>query len=213
MIKSRPLFCSMAVVWMAFVLSLSIAIPILFRPFYYVHINAMDLPEQSGYSYQEIKDAYDDMMDFCVYGRPFATGVMKYSEDGKSHFEDVAVLFKIDLAVLAVTSVILIYSKVKKLSFMPVNGFSYRYWGSWLLMAAFGIIGFLCALDFDAAFVTFHHIFFPGKTNWIFNSYYDEIITVLPEEFFRNCAIAIIVLMMGICIITIVRENRKLKVK
>ena len=100
MIKSRPLFCSMAVVWMAFVLSLSIAIPILFRPFYYVHINAMDLPEQSGYSYQEIKDAYDDMMDFCVYGRqPFATGVMKYSEDGKSHFEDVAVLFKIDLAV------------------------------------------------------------------------------------------------------------------
>ena len=38
-------------------------------------------------------------------------------------------------------------------------------------------------------------------------------LVVLPEEFFRNCAIAIIVLMMGICIITIVRENRKLKVK
>ena len=212
MIKSRSLFCSMAVVWMGFVLSLSIAVPLLFRPFYYAHIEAMDLQRVSGHTYQEIKDSYDSMMDFCVYGKqPFSAGVMRFSEEGKVHFEDVAVLFRIDFIVLAVTSVILLVTALRKIRFMPVNGFSYRYWGSWLLLALFSCLGFFCALDFDQAFITFHHIFFPGKTNWIFDPYYDEIINILPEVFFRNCAILIISILMILCIGTIISENRKLK--
>ena len=49
----------------------------------------------------------------------------------------------------------------------------------------------LAALDFDRAFVVFHSLFFPGKTNWVFDWYHDPIIRVLPQEFFRNCAILI----------------------
>jgi integral membrane protein (TIGR01906 family) len=52
-------------------------------------------------------------------------------------------------------------------------------------------VGGLAALDFNRAFVIFHHIFFPGKDNWMFDPRTDEIILVLPQEFFRNCAILI----------------------
>ena len=34
-------------------------------------------------------------------------------------------------------------------------------------------------------------IFFPGKDNWLFNPSTDQIIRVMPQEFFRNCAILI----------------------
>jgi len=46
-------------------------------------------------------------------------------------------------------------------------------------------------VGFDRAFVAFHSIFFPGKSNWIFNFKTDEIILVMPQEFFMNCVIII----------------------
>ena len=60
-----------------------------------------------------------------------------------------------------------------------------------LLAAAFAVIGVLAALDFERAFVVFHSVFFPGKTNWVFDWYADPIIRVLPQEFFMDCAILI----------------------
>ena len=53
------------------------------------------------------------------------------------------------------------------------------------------LLGGLISLDFDRAFTIFHSIFFPGKDNWVFNPYTDEIIRVLPQNFFMNCAILI----------------------
>ena len=50
----------------------------------------------------------------------------------------------------------------------------------------------LAALDFDRAFVVFHSIFFPGKDNWRFDPAADQIIEILPQEFFRNCALLIL---------------------
>ena len=44
---------------------------------------------------------------------------------------------------------------------------------------------------FDKAFEVFHKIFFPQKQNWILNPKTDEIINVLPQKFFMNCAILI----------------------
>jgi integral membrane protein (TIGR01906 family) len=61
------------------------------------------------------------------------------------------------------------------------------------------VIAGLAATDFDRAFVTFHHLFFPGKTNWIFDPGVDEIINILPEVFFRNCAILIVAILFALC--------------
>lgn len=53
------------------------------------------------------------------------------------------------------------------------------------------VLGGLAALDFDRAFTVFHTVFFPGKTNWLFNPYTDPIILVMPQEFFMHCAMLI----------------------
>ena len=53
------------------------------------------------------------------------------------------------------------------------------------------VLGGLAALNFDRAFVIFHRIFFPGKTNWVFNFQTDGIIAALPQDFFMHCAMLI----------------------
>ena len=47
--------------------------------------------------------------------------------------------------------------------------------------------------------VSYTHLFFPGKDNWLFDPATDQIILVMPEEFFRNCAILIGVVLLVCC--------------
>lgn len=80
------------------ILTASIGLPIYFRPFYYAHIEAMDLPGVSGYDKQQIRDAYDGVLDYLTLpGREFSTGQIAHSPEGKAHFEDCKVLFDLNL--------------------------------------------------------------------------------------------------------------------
>ena len=91
------------------ILTLSIGLPIYIRPFYYAHIDAMHLPAQSGFSAEEIRTAYDEVLDYLTLpGREFSAGVMAYSPDGAAHFEDCKVLFDLNAAVLIASSVCLL---------------------------------------------------------------------------------------------------------
>ena len=68
------------------------------------------------------------------------------------------------------------------------NFTSWMTFGAWIVFAA---VGALAALDFDRAFTVFHTLFFPGKDNWLFDWRTDGVILILPEAFFRNCALLI----------------------
>ena len=187
---------AIAILAALFILSFSIALPILFRPFYYMQIEAFGLSEDTGLSIDEIKLAYNEMMDYCLGLRSdFSAGPLPFSEEGASHFYDVRVLFLIDLAVLLVSSLsliaILIILKVKKLTPYRFLGRSAPFWSVSAILGASSVIGIACAIDFDTTFDIFHHIFFIGKTNWAFKPSKDPIINLLPAEFFLNCAIFI----------------------
>ena len=181
------------------VLSGSIAVPILCRPFYYAHIEAMSLPEYTGLTVDQIKQAFDEMLDFCLGLRQdFSVGVLSWSESGRDHFADVRVLFQLDLVllVLSAAALVLLFLFARKRRLTPAR----------LLAAVFLAVGALAATDFDRAFVIFHSIFFPGKTNWIFDWRTDPIILLLPEGFFRNCAILILVLLVFWCAVLIAAD-------
>jgi integral membrane protein (TIGR01906 family) len=81
-------------------------------------------------------------------------------------------------------------------------------------LGGFLVIGGLAAINFDVAFTVFHKIFFPGKSNWLFDWNKDQIIRILPQDFFMNCAIlilaSIIVLCLG-CIIFGILEKKLIK--
>ena len=69
---------------MCIILSISFAIliPIIFRPFYYCSIKLLNIEKQSGFTYSEIKEAFDGVMDFIWEGKDFYVGVLNYSEEG-----------------------------------------------------------------------------------------------------------------------------------
>ena len=193
------------------VLTGSIAVPILCRPFYYAHIAALDLSEYTGLSVEEIKTAFDQMLDFCLGLRAdFAAGVLSWSESGRDHFADVRVLFQLDLALLVLSALALaalfLISRRQKLTPSRLLGRGPGFWAAVGLGGVFLLVGGLAALDFDRAFVVFHALFFPGKTNWLFDWRADPIILLLPEVFFRNCAILILALLVFWCAVLIAAD-------
>lgn len=177
-----------------FLLTASIGLPIYIRPFYYAHIDAYELAERSGFTEAQIRQAYDEVLDYLTLpGKEFGTGVMACSHEAEHHFADCRVLFDLNTVVLMGSGAVLVLLLLMRRKWGPyrLGKRSAPFWAAVLALAAPMIIGALAAIDFDRAFVIFHSIFFPGKTNWIFDWQADQIIRVLPQEFFRNCAILI----------------------
>ena len=200
----------MALLLALLVLSFSIAVPIVFRPFYYLQIDALDLPERTGWSEETIREAYDQVLDYCVFGAPFGTGQLTWSQSGYSHFADVRGLFLLDFRVLGVSAVLclalLILRLVRRRPFSPLLGRGPGFWAGASAGGLVLVLAGLAALDFNRAFVVFHAIFFPGKDNWIFDETTDQIILVMPEEFFRNCAILIGAVLLTCCTVLILTD-------
>ncbi|WP_209342805.1 TIGR01906 family membrane protein [Flavonifractor sp. AGMB03687] len=206
--KAASVLC--AVILALLVLSFSIAVPILFRPFYYLQIKTLNLPERTGWSEEVIREAYDEVLDYCVLGKPFGTGQLAWSESGYSHFADVRGLFLVDFWVLGITAalcaVMLVLRLWKKWVFRPLLGHGPGFWAGVCAGGLILVVAGLAALDFNRAFVIFHAIFFPGKDNWLFDPNTDQIIQVMPEEFFCNCAILIGVVLLTCCTVLILTD-------
>lgn len=208
--KKRILSVALSLVLALFAISGSIAVPIICRPFYYAHINAMELPEETGWSAEEIRAAYDDVMDYLLYDAPFGTGDLKWSESGQNHFADVKGLFRLDLRMFAATGILLalLLLFARYLGPHRFGGLGPSFWSGCGILFLAALIGALGALDFDRAFTVFHSIFFPGKTNWLFDPNTDQIIRILPEVYFRNCAILALGLLLACAVLYLVMGRK-----
>lgn len=201
-------------------ITFSIGLPIYFRPFYYLHINGLKMVENTRWSYDVIKEAYDEVLDFLVLNKPFGTGQLRYSSEGQSHFEDCKILFDLNfyclLGSFIISVVIITLHKLKKIEIQKYFKFNPIFFSSIIAILIPLVVGILASIDFDRAFEVFHAIFFPGKDNWLFDPRTDQIIIVMPQEFFRNCAILIgsslLIITITSIVVSIIRK-RKLKSK
>ncbi len=76
-------------------------------------------------------------------------------------------------------------------------------------------LGLLVMLDFSKYFVVFHEIFFSNDL-WLLNPATDRLIQMLPEVFFRDMAVAIVLLavvLAGLAHLVAIVVQRKAKVK
>ena len=183
------------------VLAGAIALPILFRPFFWWHIKPLGLENLSGLSALQIRTAYGKMMDYCIgISGEFSVGILPFSQSGAAHFADVRKLFLLDIWVLVISAVALMGLTVfTRKQDLRLAGHTPGFWASAGLGISFVTVGALAALDFDRAFTVFHKLFFPGKDNWIFYPTEDPVIRILPAEFFRNCAILILLCILISC--------------
>ncbi len=215
--KKKVLASVFAVSVFFLILTFSISLPIYFRPFYYMHIGPLNL-EAQGFSRDEIIGSYNAIIDYLTLpNKNFDAGVMRFSESGKSHFADCKALITLNMTVLIISAaLVIIISLLAKSNKLPPLKFGKRsalFYGAVGAVTVPTVIGILAATNFKNAFVIFHKIFFSGKSNWIFDKTQDEIIKVLPEVFFRNCAIFIGISILVISLVIIISEFKNRDVK
>lgn len=209
MVKNRILTFIFSVATVLLIISVSIALPIYIRPFYYAHIEPLSLETRTGESAADIRASYDEVLDYLTLPWcRFGTGVFSHSAEGASHFADCRVLFLLNGAILVgslIVTIVLIFLAARH-KWKPSHPFGHHILLTIgvVVLAIVLLLAILISLDFERAFNLFHRLFFPGKDNWTFNPYTDEIILALPWVFFRNCAILIgssIVILSVVCII------------
>ena len=190
----------------------SIAAPIIIRPFYYAQIEPLELEQSSSLSREEIIEAYDEVLDYCIGASDeFSAGVLPFSESGSAHFADCRTLFILDLRLFFGSMAVIVLLKLyERRHVLPrLHGHGAPFWGAVGSGAVLLVIGAAAATNFDRAFTMFHSLFFPSEDKWIFDPALDPIITLMPEEFFRNCAIFILAVLIAACAAIIIADKRK----
>lgn len=61
----------------------------------------------------------------------------------------------------------------------------------------------------SAHFADCRALFFPGKDNWVFNAATDPVILIMPDAFFRSCAIFILAVLLIPSAVIIISDRRK----
>lgn len=190
----------------------SIGLPIYVRDIYYAHVPAVqDFVEfltDVRVSPEVIVEAYDDVLDYLTLpNREFRTGRLPFSESGKAHFDDCKVLFDLNrnvfLISLAVVVILLVWHKCGIIRLVRMRGFSPTFWAGVGTLGTILLLVVLVAPNFAAAFTIFHKIFFPGKTNWMFDPIADPVALFLPRSFFMNCAVVIAISVLTISLVHI----------
>lgn len=191
-----------------FLVACAAIVPCAFRPFYYACIRPLQIPETSGYSVETIREAFDDVMDFLWCGAEFKTGSLAWTESEKAHFADCIPAFHLQAILLIAGGIFLIVYLIllrrgvlRRARLFGVPSVSYGAAGLLLFLAA---VGGYAALDFGGLFNLFHKIVFPGKENWHFNPNTEQVINILPQEFFLVCAVYIISVAVLLAILAVV---------
>ncbi|MDE5729084.1 MAG: DUF1461 domain-containing protein, partial [Clostridia bacterium] len=133
-------------------ITVSIGLPIYCRFFYYIQINTLNLCENTGWSYDVIKTAYDEVLDFCTLAwvNEFSAGALKFSESGAAHFADCKVLFNINLSVMicsaAAVLTLTVLHMCKIIKILKIKGRAAYFWAAVAAVALPVVFALLVAI-------------------------------------------------------------------
>ncbi len=195
-----------------FILTFAVVFTVFFTPLYGFCIDVLEIDVYSGLSKEVLMENYQSLIDYQAffYNGPLYLPDFEMSVNGRIHFEEVKNIFVVIqyLCIISfVTSIGLLYSHYK-----DNRRFIYLRLARTITIAFPTIVGIVCMIDFDSAFVLFHRIFFRNDY-WIFDPQTDPIITVLPQDFFMYCfliIVSIIIILALVCHIIYKRNEKKL---
>lgn len=168
-----------------------------FKYLYYFDISYLNIKNSSGFSEEKIIENYNYTIRFVNNDslNEYSPPSLNSSQNGRDHFKEVKNIFS-NIKALIIPFIIMILSGIfilKKFKFSN----KYLKLSSMLLLGFPLLLVLIFSLDFDWAFIIFHKFLF-NNNKWLFNPRYDEIITILPEDYFMHCAL----LVLSICIIS-----------
>jgi len=171
---------------------ISVDLTLLFKPLYYIDINALNIEQSSHISKKDLKSNYDYVITYLTQNtkEEFNLPTLTSSAHGKIHFKEVKELFgKLNTLLLLAIFIsiigVILNRKQKTIRYLLTSA------NFLIIIPIILLIPFL--VNFDKSFTTFHHIFF-NNDYWLFDIQSDPIITILPQSFFFHCAILIIIL-------------------
>ncbi|MBU3188702.1 TIGR01906 family membrane protein [Clostridium bowmanii] len=171
-------------------ISLTVNFTLIFKPLYYMDIEVLNIEESSSLSKYELKSNYNYLITYLTQNKQeeFNLPTLASSDNGKTHFKEVKVIFdklKVMLLFSILVSIIgiLVNKKHKKIKYLLTSSVVL------IILPIMLLIPFV--INFDKSFTAFHHIFF-NNDYWLFDINTDPIITILPQNFFFHCALLII---------------------
>ncbi|MCC5894789.1 MAG: TIGR01906 family membrane protein [Alkalibacterium sp.] len=174
------------------IITVSIAVVILFTPLYHFTVWFHDLPQRLDMTYNTLIENYYVLMRYLHFPWIQELNLPDFpsSESGLFHFWEVKILFYINYGVLFISAA----ASVLYIRYVKRNRLF------WTLQKPFFIASLvppmllmLLAINFDRMFVIFHELFFNNDA-WLFNPSTDPIILALPQEFFMYCFILFFIL-------------------
>ena len=196
--KIKAINLGVSILAMIVIICISVTITVMARPLYYMDIEYLDIPWKSGISAEACKLNYDTLIDYNLLGgdEELIFPTLKMSETGRIHFEEVKEIF-INMQLISIVGAIAmmgfaIYLKKKGVKNSMLLWMKYTFPVTMLIALS---VGLAMAIDWQWAFTTMHEIFFDNDY-WIFNSYTDPVIKILPEEFFFHCGLLIVLFTM-----------------
>ena len=195
-----------------FIICGSIIVGLKFKSLYYYDVKKLNISDVSGFSDDEIKLNYDYLIDYYLNNKveEFNLPTIKYSTQGKIHFEEVRNIFQIIKKVFYLTGLISILGiilniKDKNIKFLNIT--------SIITILLPVIVSILLIINFNYFFIKFHEAVF-SNDYWIFDPDIDPVINILPEDIFFHIGILILAIVFLTSILLQVsyrRLNKKLK--
>ncbi len=195
-----------AICFTLFLFSLAIVLVLNCRWLYYLDITLLKLDQVSGMGTADIRANYDALIDYnqLWFRGPLVFPTLPMSAGGEIHFREVKRIFDL------IQIVCLISGIASAVLWFPGRR---RRDGRCLVTAGILSIvvpvalGALVAAGWERFFVTFHQLVFRNDY-WLFDPATDPVITILPDTFFLQCAVGIVLLIFAGGIILLVRGRR-----
>ncbi len=172
-----------------------------FTPFYAYQFEQNDISAVTGIEQKDLKVVIKNLAQYITGFRPTLNhdvsihGVVEpiYGEREIAHMVDVRHIFDairvvVAIYALALTAYLLRFKKEKNLL---QNLQSLGRFGAIGTVAIVVGLGILVSLDFTKYFIAFHELFFNNDL-WLLDPATDVLIQMLPEVFFRDIAIAVL---------------------
>ena len=164
------------------------------KDIYYRDIDKLNIEAMTTLSKQEIIEHYDYLIDYNLNSKvdEFKLPILKSSEEGKIHFEEVRDIFQIVKLLTIISGIIAIVGGILQIR---KKEFKFLRNASILIIILPMLLAIPIAVDFNKCFILFHEIMF-SNDYWIFNPQLDPVINILPEAFFMHMGIVILIFML-----------------